>query len=132
MGTLTKGLSFDRRDSYKCEVLSVTALDLRALSPALLEDHDLSRATLVRDLSLDLGSFDLRATDAKSVSFSKSQDVVEHDLLALLPGELLHAKLVSFFDPVLLATGSDHSVHLLFLFVSLRPAHYEVLELHFY
>src|SRR4029079_3833678 len=77
-----------------------------------LEDDDLLAAVLGRDLGRDRRALHQRLPDPRGVA-AQEEHLVEAYFVALGAGQLLHAKLLPFGDPILFAARLDDRVHVL-------------------
>src|SRR6478609_5967191 len=99
------------RDLDGRERLPMTRLAVVVLAAAELEDDDLLRPILRRDLRLDLCARNERSADLDAVARAHEEDVAERHRVADAAGELLDLQLVAGGDPVLFAACFDHRVH---------------------
>jgi hypothetical protein len=83
------------------------------LAATELEHDELVATTLLDDLAGDLGAGNHRLADlhVATVAGRHEQHLIEHDLRALLTGELLDHHGASGLDAILLSTRLDHGVH---------------------
>src|SRR4051794_35009021 len=95
----------DGRDLQLGERLTVPLLAAEVLAAPKLENDDLLPTVVGDDLRTDLGALDERLIDHRRFA-ADEQDFAEREGFAGITRQFLDADLLTFGDPVLLATGS--------------------------
>ncbi len=107
------GLRFNLIDADLEILLAVTLLASIVLAAALFYNGDLVALELTEDCRGNLGTFDNRLTDLRSVvMIADEQDPIELDRLSVFGKVLaLYLKNLTLFDTVLMGTVTDNRVH---------------------
>src|SRR6478735_2037083 len=101
----------DRRDLHQRVLLAMIAGPLVVFAATELHDHLLLALAVAFHRGADHCSGEQRRADPEVAAIGDQQHFVERDGRARGCVELLDLQQAVFFDPVLLATGSDHGVH---------------------